>query len=394
MTAKPESMTAPSSARPENPPRLAVPPAAEIVLLPTERFMVRMVALDPMAPTAAQVDLALEGFAPFPLTQMFYGYRLAPARDRALIFAAYRKRFSAAESQDWAGAVVVLPAFLALLGNGPKTAAVRVWTDGAQVTALGWNGRDVLPVAVLSRETTAPVSAEFRAALVAEVRTRAGLADVPVQEFAGPVGASYSAAKETATLEARGGVNGSTLTLSRAELDVADVRDKDFLVGQRHELKRDLRLWRAFQFCVGGLAAALVLELGMIGAGFQLLKLKDTVQQLAPAVQKIETAQALTIRIGEMSQRRLKPFEMLSVVNQNRPASIQFIRATTTGLNSLEIEAQTGNAPDVGQYEAVLRTAKELSAVEMRDLRSREGITAFTLSVTFKPEALHEGGGS
>ena len=372
----------------------SAPRHPEVILLPAERFMVRLVTLDPTAPTGAQVDLALEGFAPFPLTQMFYGYRLAPARDRALIFAAYRKRFSAAEIQDWAGAVVVLPAFLALLGNGPKTPAIRVWTDGAQVTALGWNGRDVLPVAVLSRETTEPVSAEFRAALVAELRTRAGLADVPVQDFAGPVGASFSAAKETATLEARGGVNGATLTLTRAELDAADVRDKDFLVGQRQELKRDLRLWRAFQICVGGLAAALVLELGMVGAGFQLQKLKDTVQQLAPAVQKIETAQALTIRIGEMSQRRLKPFEMLAVVNQNRPASIQFIRATTTGLNSLEIEAQTGNAPDVGQYEAVLRTAKEFSAVEMRDLRSREGITAFTLSVTFKPEALHEGGGS
>ena len=370
------------------------PNATEVVLLPAERFMARMVSIDAASPVEAQISLALEGFAPFPLTQMFYGYRLAPARDRALIFAAYRKRFTAAEIQDWTGAVVVLPAFLALLGNGPKTAAIRVWTEGAQVTALGWNGRDALPVAVLSRETVEPVTAEFRAALVAELRTRVGLADVPVQDFAGPVRASYSAAKETATLEARGGVNGATLTLTRAELDAADVRDKDFLVGQRRELKRDLRLWRAFQVCVGGLAIALALELGMFAAGFQLQKLKDTVQELAPAVQKIETAQALTTRIGEMSQRRLKPFEMLAVVNQNRPTSIQFIRATTTGLNSLEIEAQTGNAPDVGQYEAVLRTAKDLSAVEMRDLRSREGITSFTLSVTFKPEALHEGGGS
>ena len=37
--------------------------------------------------------------------------------------------------------------------------------------------------------------------------------------------------------------------------------------------------------------------------------------------------------------------EMIALVNQNRPASIQFIRATTTGTFSLEVEAQTNTAP-------------------------------------------------
>jgi hypothetical protein len=76
---------------------------------------------------------------------------------------------------------------------------------------------------------------------------------------------------------------------------------------------------------------------------------------------------------------------MLVMINQNRPASIQFIRATTTGLNTLEIEAQTANAADVGQYEAVLRASQQLAGVETRDLRSREGVTSFILTVTFRP---------
>jgi hypothetical protein len=172
------------------------------------------------------------------------------------------------------------------------------------------------------------------------------------------------------------------------------VRDKEFLAVRRTELKRDLLLWRGFAACVGGLAAMLLLEAGLLAGGFWLKSLKGTVQQQAPAVQRIETAQTLSTRIEEMTRRRLMPFEMLALVNQSRPASIQFTRTATTGLYSLEIEAQTTNAADVGQYEAVLRAATELAGIETRDLRSRDGLTTFILTVTFKPESLHREAGT
>ena len=366
------------------------PPTSPVLLLPSERFFVRLVPLAADAPAGPQVELAIENIAPFPLAQLYHGYVAAPSGDRALLFAAYRKRFSAGEVAGWAEAVAVLPGFLALLGDAPKTPWLRLWTEADRLTAVAWNGRDALPVAVMAREIGADSAETTRTALLAEIRERSGVTGTPVQEFSGTAIVVHSVAKGTVSLE----LKTSALTLSAAEAARADVRDKDFLAQRQQTQKRDLRLWRAFQICAGGLAAALVLEAGLFAAGLKLQSVQGTVQQQSAEVRKIETAQALTTKIGEMTRSRLKPFEMIALVNQNRPASIQFVRATTTGTFSLEVEAQTNSAPDVGQFEAVLRATPEFAGVEVRDLRSREGVTSFTLTITFKPESLQKEGGA
>jgi hypothetical protein len=362
-----------------------------IILLPSDRFFVRTVPLAAEAAVGPQVELALENLAPFPVGQLYYGYWLSPARDSALVFAAYRKRFTPDETAAWSGAAAVLPAFFALLGAPPASPVIRVWTEAGSLTVAAWNGRQPQPVAVLTRQTAPSADAAQRAAVVAEIRGRTGLADTAVQEFSGTATVSRNRSRETFELKLPGGPG---LSLGAAELRTADVRDKEFLGGQRATQKRDLLLWRGFLAGAIGLAAMVVLEAGLLAGRLGLQRLKDAVQQQAPLAQKIETAQSLSVRIEEMTQRRLRPFEMLALINQNRPASISFVRTTTTGLYSLEIEAQTANAADVSQYEAVLRAAPELAGIETRDLRSREGQTSFILTVTFKPDALRSEGGS
>lgn len=371
-------------------PTSTTPPTSPVILLPSERFFVRGVPLATDAAVGPQVELALENVAPFPVGQLYYGFLMNPAGDRALVYAAYRKRFSATETADWSAARAVLPAFFALLGNPPKTAAIRLWTEAGRLTAAAWNGRDELPMAVMARETTEATAADTRSALLADLRERTGLTDATVHELSGLAAAAFSMTKGTVSVE----LKTAALTLSSTATGLADVRDKDFLAQRQQTMKRDLRLWRAFQICVGGLAAALVLEAGLFAANFKVKSVKGIVQQQSAEVQKIETAQALTTRIGEMTRSRLKPFEMIALVNQNRPASIQFVRATTTGTFSLEVDAQTSTAPDVGQFEAILRATPELAAIEVRDLRSRDGVTSFTLSITFKPAALQKEGGA
>jgi hypothetical protein len=360
-----------------------------IILLPSDRFFIRSVPLAAEAAVAAQVELALENLAPFPVGQLYYGYWLSPAGDSALIFAAYRKRFTPDETAAWSGATAVLPAFFALLGGKPAVPTIRVWTEARTLTAAVWDGRNAQPVAVMSRETAQPADAAQRNALVAEIGARTGLVSAKVQEFSG--GATVTRNRESFELKLPAG---DVLALGEAELQTADVRDKEFLGVQRVQQRRDLLLWRGFLACVIGLAAMVVLEAGLLAGNLGLKRLKDVVQQQAPAAQKIETAQSLSVRIEEMTQRRLRPFEMLAVINQNRPVSINFVRTTTTGLYSLEIEAQTANAADVSQYESVLRAAPELAGIETRDLRSREGQTSFVLTVTFKPDSLRSEGGS
>jgi hypothetical protein len=105
-------------------------------------------------------------------------------------------------------------------------------------------------------------------------------------------------------------------------------------------------------------------------------------------VQAIMTAQGLANRINELSTKRLRPFEMLTLLNEKRPASIQFLRATTNGLYTLEVDAQTSAPSDVGGYQAALNAAPGCASVAVRDLRMRNGVATFTLVVTFQPAAL------
>ncbi len=365
--------------------------SAGLCLLPSDRFFIRTVPLAAEAGVAAQVELALENLAPFPLGQLYYGYLLSPAGDEALIFAAYRKRFTPEETAAWGAAAAVLPGFLALVGGKPATPVIRVWSETRTLTVAAWDGRSPLPVAVMARETAKPAEAAARSALVAEIRARTGLAAATVSEFSGEATVSRNRGKETFELKVPAGPG---LSLTEAELQPADVRDKGFLGGKRVQQRRDLLLWRGFLACTVGLAALVVLEAGLLAGNLGLRRLREVVQLQAPAAQKIETAQSLSVRIEEMTQRRLRPFEMLAVINQNRPVSINFVRTTTTGLLSMEVEAQTANAADVSQYEAVLRAAPELAGVETRDLRSREGQTSFVLTVTFKPDSLRSEAGS
>ncbi|MBL9214837.1 MAG: hypothetical protein JNG83_05115 [Opitutaceae bacterium] len=369
-------------------------PAREVVLLPSDRFFVRTVPLAPGAAVAPQVELALESLSPFLVAQMYYGHVVSPAGNQALVYAAYRKRFSSEETAGWSESAAVLPAFLALLGNPPSTPTLRVWTASGGLAAAAWDGAGPLPAVVLAREAAGPADATAVAALVAEIRQRTGLDSAPVEEYAGAAEAAFDRARNALRLGLAGGRRTLALTLGRDGLRDADVRDKEFLAGRQAELRRDLMLWRSVQVCLGGLAALLLLELALFGGGFWLKGLKAQALLQAPAVKKIETAQSLSTRIAEMTERRLMPFEMLVLVNQQRPNSIQFVRATTTGLFALEIEAQTANAADVGQYEAALRASPQLAGVETRDLRSREGVTSFVLTVTFKPEALHPEAGT
>lgn len=363
--------------------------ATGVVLLPPHHFLVRWVPLAPDSAPAGQVELVLENFSPFPLDQLYYGYVASPAQDEALVYAAYRKKFSAGEVAAWSVATAVVPAFAALLGDSPVAPVIRVWRGSDAVTVVAWDGRHALPVALLTRSSG---EASQIAALVAELQGRTGLATAPVEEFSGEAaGAVRSDGRDFDFRVAVPG-GGPAVTLRRAAVAVADVREKEFLAERQRTGRRDQLLWRIFFTALAGLAAVLVLELAGFGAGFARQRLRAGIDARAGAVEKIATAQMLSERVAELSRRRLMPFEMLAVLNRQRPPALLFARVTTTGQYGLEVEAQTPNAGEAGVYEAALRVAPELAAVETRDLRARDGLTTFTLTTTFKPEALAHGG--
>jgi len=362
-------------------------PTDALVWLPAETFFVRRVTLDPNAPAAAQVELALEIAAPFALEQLYYGYMAAPDGRSALAFATHRRLFP---GDGWPEAGVVLPAFAVLLGEPPGAERVRLWQAPGCVVAAAWDGRAALPAHVLARAVATEDEAAARATLLDEVAQRLGGRRPEVDEFTGPITAKPLPSDRGWELSLTGRGSGRTLlTLLAPEgLAAMDVRDKTVLAARRQARRREAMLWRTLAAALIGLAAAAVLEGGLFATDRVFARWRAEQEGRADEVRRIETAQTLGTRIEEMTARRLRPFEMLALVNDVRPAAVRFVRCSTVGLTTLEVEGQAADAASVGTFEAALKGLPALASAEMSDVRLREGVTTFQFTATFKPESL------
>jgi hypothetical protein len=368
----------------------APPPPPPLLLARGDVFFVRRVELVSTEPSGPQITLALEGMAPFPPEQLYFGHVRAADGASALIFAAFRRRFSAEETAAWAGAERVLPDFATLLVARPGVAGGLV--DGAlvhlgegRVTALAWRAGLELPVVVLVR-----AGGEAEAAgVIAELWERSGLPEGA--ELRRLDGTPVLAVQADGALAVRVGEAG----LGVLPVDwpaTADIRDPGFLEARRNAAVRDLWLWRGLLGAAALLVFAATLDLG--GAFLSILggaRERKIVAQ-AETVRQTETSQELATRIAELSERRLMPFEMMDLINPARPDTVVFQRAITRGLLKLEVEAQAQNAEDVGNYTNALKQQPGISSVVARDIRAREGVTSFILEVEFTVEALRNGG--
>ncbi|HTB81478.1 MAG TPA: hypothetical protein VK717_11390 [Opitutaceae bacterium] len=360
-------------------------PAPSVVLLPDTMFFVRAVPVADAATPAdlvSQVELALEAIAPFPLAQLYYGFYHPPGAPLALLYAAYRKRFTSEQTAAWAEADLVLPAFVALFGLEKKPGTTLVIPAADGVTAVHWRDGQV-PDKILA-QSLAPEATQEEYARVREELLRAAGGSLKVVDLpAAPVAAPSDRDDE---LVFHSGDHVSTLPAALG--DQLDVRDKEELALRRRHRARDLMLWRLFLGCAAALALCVLGEVTLLGGKlWQKSRLAVGVAQ-SPAVEKIKSAQSLADRIGELSTKRLLPFEMIALISGPKPASVQFLRTTTTGLYTLEIEAQTSTPVDVGGYQTALSGLPACAQVELRDQRTRDGVSTFTFVVTFKPEAL------
>ncbi len=365
--------------------KLKSPVAAHFV--PSDRFFLRFVPLAPDLPALAQAELALEGLAPFPPAQLYWGCCVAPDHASALVYAAHRRRFTAEETAKWERAELVVPDLLALLGAAPAGPALLVLTGERSLGGAAWDGQAAWPVAVHARDFGAAPSEDNRRQFAAELAAKARLKDAPVTYLTEAPRARREGDRLVLELDGADAAMPAALSLARADQNALDVRDRDFLAKRRRNQNRGELIWRVLLGGVAVAAGAAAADAGALSVGLYHRVERRQIELQAPLVQKLETAHGLTSRIDELTHRRLRFFEMLAAINASRPGSIQFNRTGTSGRNALEIEAQTGSADDVGRYETSLRALPGLEKVEVRDLRARDGVTTFGLSVAFKPEA-------
>ena len=366
------------------------PPPRHVVLLSDTLFFTRavpVIAAASAAEVAAQVELAVESLSPFPVAQLYYGHHWLPGADHALVFAAYRKRFTADDVAAWPEAEVVLPSFVAVLGKGdaPAPATALIVPGAGAVTGIYFGDASGVPTLVrvetLSADATEAERAAARDAVLGafpEKRKIVELADAP----------QFAAASAQGEFVFRTG-DGET-HFDAGDVAPLDVRDKDELAARRRAQARDVILWRSFLGCAAVIGLCVLLELVLVGASVwqkQRLALEATQK---PVVETIMTSQALATRIDELSTKRLRPLEMLALVNTARPPTIQFMRTVTNGLHVLEVEAQTSSSGDIDVLRSALNRLEGCEKAEVLDPRSRDGVSTFKLVVTFKPDAFKE----
>ena len=212
----------------------APPPA--VVLLPDAQFFTRVVPVAEAATAAdvaAQVELALEALAPFPLAQMYYGHFWKTGAANALVFAAYRKRFTAEQTEAWHDAEAVMPAFAATLSAKVTRATTLLLTADDSVTAVHWANASDVPSAVVTRPIPPDATDAQRAAVRDDVLRSAG-ESVTVEDAGGlPVPDPESDDGELAFKAGKW-----AMSFSREELDALDVRDKEDLAARRRARSR------------------------------------------------------------------------------------------------------------------------------------------------------------
>ena len=366
---------------------LPTAPSRQIVRIADALFFVRSVAVTEgatAAEVAAQAELAIETLAPFPVAQLYYGHYWKAGADHALIYAAYRKRFTADEVATWNEAEVVVPAFVTALNESVAPAPATAVLVPGQTSVTGLYFADASGVPTLVRIESLPAEATeadriaARATLLAAFPEKLRVVELGGEPEFDPASPQGDFVFRTGAFETRFDANAAA---------PLDVRDKDELAARRRAHARDVILWRSFLGCAAVIALSALLELVLVGTSFWQNQRLALEARQKPVVEAIMTSQSLATRIDELSNKRLLPFEMLALVNTVRPATIQFMRTVTNGLYTLEVEAQTSSSGDIDVFRSALNKLPSSQKAEVMDPRSRDGVSTFKLVVTFRPEA-------
>lgn len=360
---------------------LPKPQPIPATLLAAERFVIAR--FEPVAgsDTRAQASLALEGSSPFPPSQLLQGLVRSANGSEGLAYAAHRRAFGG-DASGWPAESPVVPEFLALLGERPEAGGVIVHTDALRSLALAWRAGESLPSGMASL----PAEDGPASTAAAEAAAAAGLEEGwTAVEMSG----ALTGLRTEAGLELRR-AGGPAYLIAPRMVDDLDVRDPAFLEARQRQERWDLRTWRAAQVAVAAILLAGIADLSGLWLASEADRIRAQVSDDSARVRELEGLNAVAGKVDDLGRNRPLPFEMLTVANSHRPSATTFTAITHKGGTALEIEARTSNAADVGAFEQALAADAHVAKAETRSIQGREGVTSFSLTVTFKPDVLRQ----
>jgi len=362
------------------------PAPGRVEVMPDQRFFWRSVELVTDAEAGSpreQIELALEGMAPFPLAQMWWGFWTRPGATHALVFAAFQKRFTADETEFWDQAEWVGPRMACLLAQADPAAATT-WlvrsTDG--MTAVHFGDDSGVPTHVRTVELPDEASDADVAAAREELLKTCGGSKAVQDLDAPPIRAGVPGSEELLVGDES---KPARIALSRAQ-DL-DVRNDDELTARRRVRLRDRWMWRSMVAAVLVITLTAIAEVSLWGVNQWLDGLNLQVQKQTPIVNEIETADRLANRIDELKTQRLRPFEMITIADGPRPETLVFLRTAATGLYSMEVEAETDDANAINVYVDELNRLGQTEGVEILNLDTRGSRSTVRLRIQFTYDA-------
>jgi hypothetical protein len=369
----------------------AAPP--EVIFVPGSYFFSRRVPLpSSIQPAEIEgfVELTLESLSPFPIEQLYYGHVVAETGDAVFVYAAYRRRFTAETTRNWPEAAFVVPTFLPLLRETHEADSTVTLEAGGELTAMWFKAGRPLPERVASRPIPETEDEEFRKEWLEKTRAAFQAGETGSENEIRYSGAwAVEDATTNLSFELRPGDESDEPVESRSvpvsDLWTMDVRDREFVRSRKQAVRIDGFMWRG----ILGIAAALMIliagEALLLGGRVFLSVMGDMIAKRENEVVRIEERHGIVTRLAEFDRSNLIPFEMIQAIAPLKPRSVYFTSAKTEGHNRMIIDANTMNVADVNQYESALRGLDEMQSVEVRNLKSREDGTSFTLVLTFVP---------
>lgn len=349
-----------------------------VLVLPGHLFFTDRIDL-PTSLEEAEIDdfaeLSLEGLAPFPVDQLYWGYIHSESAGCILLYAAYKERVKAQGFKDLDAYIWVLPDFAITAGAYFPEATTLVIESKEASSHITLNAGETMPESVISYPSTRAGDAtksEINCLRVSLDFTEMSDQGLPTFHFI---------ACERADEDFEG--KWKKLNPTQSQLWRADVRDPDFKKAERNTRKLTSWVTRATGYAAWFAVFLILLEVALYLGTFWLESQTAKIAEQEPEVRRVEDKQSLMNKLDQVAQNELRPVAILEALNSKRPEGIYFTSTVTEGHNRITIDGIANTINELNAYTTDLRESGRFKLLNDPKTLTRGGKTTFTATLDY-----------
>ncbi|MGB1127818.1 MAG: PilN domain-containing protein [Opitutales bacterium] len=367
-------------------PEVEIKEEEHILVLPGHLFFVDHLEL-PDGLEDAELDnfaeLSLEGLAPFPIDQLYWGFLQSESTNSILVYATPKDRlkslgYDSIERYTW-----VLPDFATFAGAHFPEEKTIVLNSPAGVSRILLPAGESLPSTVQARQDASQIASPIGGGREFTIEP-AGytLNDQGVAKF-------FFTTPNADDAETLG--HWKALCPTESSLWRADVREPTYKSTESN--KRRMTKWATLATGYAALFAVLlvVLEVLLSGGNLWIGTQSATIALQAPEVRRIEDKQSLMNKLDQVAQNELRPIAILEALNRSRPKGIYFTGTVTEGQNRITIDGIANTINELNAYTETLRNSGTFELLSDPKTLTRGGKTTFTVTLDYKHTSIVKG---